>query len=98
MRSPIENAERCRARRAIILLMHEAAESIDYFFRKDRLTRGWSYPLKRSRLDQALVEWGASNVASVFYSLVMTPLARRDNGPVAVVYNGEAMPRTHPGE
>src|SRR4051812_36107368 len=77
--------------------MHEAAERIGYSFRKDPLARGWSYPVKRSRLDQALVAAGASNVAWVFYSLVMTPLGRRVNGPVAVLYRGESMPST-PGE
>jgi hypothetical protein len=75
-----------------------ASQPLAYYFHKDRLARGWSYPLKRSRLDDALVEAGASNVASVSYSLVMTPLSERGAHPLTVQYSGEAVPSTHPGD
>lgn len=64
----------------------------DYGFHKDRLTGGWSYPLKRSLLDEALVSAGATNIASVFYSLVMTPMDDRRTGPLTAQYQGDAMP------
>ncbi len=78
--------------------MDAATEPLAYSFRKDRLPRGWSYPLKRSRLDEALIDAGASIVAGVFYWLVMTPLSERGTGPLTVQYQGEAMLGTHPGE
>ena len=78
--------------------MDAAAESLVYSFRKDRLTRGWSYPIKRSRLDEALIDAGASNVAGVLYSLVMTPLPGRGTGPLTVQYQVEAVRGSQPGE
>jgi hypothetical protein len=64
----------------------------DYGFHKDRLTRGWSYPLKRSLLDEALVSAGATNIAAVFYSLVMTPMDDRRAGPLTAHYHGDDTP------
>jgi hypothetical protein len=80
------------------LPMDGAAQPLAYYLHKDQLARGWSYPLKRSRLDDALIEAGVSNVASVFYSLVMTPLSERGTNPLTVQYGGEAVPSTHPGD
>ena len=78
--------------------MHRAAQPLAYYFDNDRLARGWSYPVKRSRLDGALAEAGSSNVAAVFYSLVMTPLSERGTRPLTVQYGGEVVPSTHPGD
>lgn len=41
---------------------------------------------------------GSSNVAAVFYSLVMTPLSERGTRPLTVRYGGEVVPSTHPGD
>ncbi len=38
--------------------MPDDREPLDYPFTKARLPKGWSYPLKRSRLDLALLEAG----------------------------------------
>lgn len=49
--------------------------ALEYLFRKDRLPTGWSYPLKRSVLDDRLRAAGVTSVWSVRY--------RRTGGGVA---------------
>jgi hypothetical protein len=44
------------------------AGALEYLFGKDKLPKGWSYPLKRSVLDVALRAAGITSLFSVRYS------------------------------
>lgn len=86
-----------RAKSNHVQMLH-ARDPLGYSFQKHRLAQGWSYPLKRSLLDQALVKAGALNVASVSYCLVMSALDERRTGTLIAQYRGAAMPGPGPGE
>jgi hypothetical protein len=65
---------------------------LDYSFSKDRLSKGWSYPVKRSKLDEALTEAGVSSVCSVGYTRDDRPLSDPHRPPLEVQYHGEEVP------
>lgn len=70
--------------------MDDPINPLGYSVSKDRLTRGWSYPLKRSLLDRALTEAGVSNVSSVTYVLDTRPLSDPHRPPLSVTHMGLA--------
>lgn len=70
----IEHQERCWQSGATLSIddplatpMH--AEARMYYFLKDRLPKGWSFPLGRGVLDAALESAGVTSVAFVRYRL-----------------------------
>jgi hypothetical protein len=72
--------------------MSDARDPVAYSFSKDRLAKGWSYPMKRSALDHALFEAGATSVASVTFSRDTRPLSHPHRPPLSVQYHGENAP------
>jgi hypothetical protein len=50
-------------------ILEQSAMAIDYHFDMAKIPKGMSFPLKRSRLDAALIESGISSVCIVYYRL-----------------------------
>jgi hypothetical protein len=71
-----------------MLAVPDPTNPLGYEFSKDRLTRGWSYPVKRSHLDRALIEAGISAVSHVTYNLDTRSLSDPHRPPLAVAYMG----------
>jgi len=68
--------------------MNDPTNPLGYSFSKARLTRDWSYPLKRSLLDRALIEAGVTGVSHVTYLLDTRPLSHPHRPPLSVTYLG----------
>lgn len=68
--------------------------ALQYFFGKDKLPEGWSYPLKRSVLDAALRAADVTCVFSVRYSYGRGKQLYR---PLRVQFDGEELRRSAAG-
>lgn len=64
---------------------------LDYGFHKNPIPSGWSYPLKRSVLDAALVEAGLTEIFTVSYIVFVGSMqGQRYSRLMDVVWNGLA--------
>jgi hypothetical protein len=70
--------------------MNDPTNPLGYSISKDRLRPGWSYPVKRSLLDRALIEAGVTSVSNVTYVLDTRPLSDPHRPPLSVTYLGMA--------
>jgi hypothetical protein len=75
-----------------------SSESRTYYFHKDRLPKGWSYPLGRSVLDAALQSAGVTTVLFVNYSVIRGSVKDVRYPPLRVAFMRDAPPSAASGK